>query len=234
MVRDKSESALMTDKPKPRLTANQLLEQKLRETHERSERYQREHAQAEASAAAGVPGAEPASEREADEASGEQNEESKIRRWEEQTRRYADAHGGLFPPEPSPKPYRTQRQPRLADPAAKRAAPARDGPLPDTETLLNALIEECRFLMREVAFHSMRLTPDADDRLRFMSAAESLAVTGAKVGETVAKLRGGNGVVEERRQRILVEHVQTLAAPQSALGRGVAHDSENNFQAVAA
>jgi hypothetical protein len=206
----------MTDNPTPRLTANQLLEQKLRETKERSERFRREQVEDEAARAAErVPSSVNPAE---DELSTEQNEESKIRAWEEQMRQYADKNGGLVPPKPSPKPYKAQRQPRLADPAAERAVPARDGPLPDTETLLNALIEECRFLMREVAFHSMRLTSVADDRLRFMSAAESLAVTGAKVGETVAKLRGGNCVVEERRQRILVEHVQTVATPQLSAG----------------
>ena len=213
MVYGKSESALMSDNPNLRLTANQLLEQKLRETQERSERYRREETEAQAKAERRA-----AAAREAVALSEEPDEESKIRAWEEQMRQYADKNGGLVPPKPSPKPYKTQRQPRLANPAAESAAPARDGPLPDTETLQNALIEECRFLMREVAFHSMRLTPDADDRLRFMSAAESLAVTGAKVGETVAKLRGGNGVVEERRQRILVEHIQTIAAPQLSAG----------------
>jgi len=200
----------MTDKPK--LTANQMLERKLRETREASERYRREHAmdgnEEEASS-------ETATERSPQTApSAEADEESKVRVWEEQMRQYADQNGGIVPPKPSPKPFPTRRHVRLPVPAREPAASARDAAPPDTETLLNGLIEECRFLMREVAFHSMRLTSDVDDRLRFMSAAESMAMTGAKVGESVAKLRGGTTVVEERRQHMLVEHVQRVVATQ--------------------
>jgi len=209
----------MTDKPK--LTANQLLERKLRETQEASERYRREHARDDNEAASS---SEAASERPQQTApSAEPDEESKIRTWEGQMRQYADQNGGLVPPKPSPKPYSTKRHVRLLDPAREFASPAREPALPDTEALLNALIEESRFLMHEVAFHSMRLTSDADDRLRFMSAAESMAITGAKVGESVARLRGGGTtVVEERRQHMLVEHVQRVVATQPAPeGEGV-------------
>jgi hypothetical protein len=94
--------------------------------------------------------------------------------------------------------------PRLAD------QPALPSSACDTETLLNGLIEECRFLLREVAFNSARLTPNADDRVRFLSSAESLAMTGAKIADTVVRLRGGSSV-QEHLQRVVVEHVQRAA-----------------------
>jgi len=94
--------------------------------------------------------------------------------------------------------------PRLAD------QPALPSSACDTETLLNGLIEECRYLLREVAFNSARLTPNVDDRVRFLSSAESLAMTGAKIADTVVRLRGGSNV-QEHLQRVVVEHVQRAA-----------------------
>ena len=96
--------------------------------------------------------------------------------------------------------------PRLADQPALPSAAA------DTETLLNGLIEECRYLLREVAFNSARLTPDADDRIRFLSSAESLVLTSAKVADTIGRLRGGSPV-EEHRHRVIYEHAQTPSPP---------------------
>jgi hypothetical protein len=79
----------------------------------------------------------------------------------------------------------------------------------DTEALLNGLIEDCRFLIREVAFHSARLTPDANHRMQFLDSAKALAVTGAKVGRTIAKLRQDKPPEpEENRYRMIIEHVQ--------------------------
>ena len=96
--------------------------------------------------------------------------------------------------------------PRLAD------QPALPSSACDTETLLNGLIEECRFLLREVAFNSARLTPNADDRVRFLSSAESLAMTGAKIADTVVRLRAGSSG-EEHRHRVIYEHAQTPSLP---------------------
>lgn len=94
---------------------------------------------------------------------------------------------------------------RPLKPLTLQAAP----PLPpaeaDTEVLLNGLIEECRFLMREVAFHSARLTPSADDRVRFLSAAESLALTSGKLADSIARLRLGTKD-GEKRHRLIFEH----------------------------
>lgn len=119
---------------------------------------------------------------------------------------HADAavNGGLVPPKASFK-YEDKTIVRLTGEAA--APPAAS----DTETELNGLIAECRYLMREIAFNSARLTYDADDRIRFLSSAQGLALTAAKIGRTVAQIRAAGVApppVEERRQRITVEHVQ--------------------------
>jgi hypothetical protein len=78
----------------------------------------------------------------------------------------------------------------------------------DTETLLNALIGECHFMMREVAFRCIIQSTDADNRVRFMNSAMNLAETGAKVAETVGRLRGVLPANETRR-RMIFEHVHT-------------------------
>jgi hypothetical protein len=63
---------------------------------------------------------------------------------------------------------------------------ARDG---DTEYLLNGLIAECHCIMRELALPTAAKTLQADQRMRFITAAMNLAQTGASVGKAVAKLR---------------------------------------------
>lgn len=89
---------------------------------------------------------------------------------------------------------------------------ARPSPGLDTEALLNGLIDDCRFLIKEVVFHSARLTPDANDRLRFLASAETLAITAAKVGGTIAELRGNKPSAEaESRYRMIVEHVESAS-----------------------
>lgn len=59
----------------------------------------------------------------------------------------------------------------------------------DTEDLLNGLIAECHFLMRDVTLPSACRTIDIDTRRYFLGSAVELATTGAKLGESVAKLR---------------------------------------------
>ena len=90
----------------------------------------------------------------------------------------------------------------------------RDG---DTEDLLNGLIAECHFLMRDVALPTAVQVRDATTRMQFLNTAMSLAETGAKVGRTVAKLRGA-GAVTELRQRHIVEQVMATPAPQTEKG----------------
>ncbi|HEX4533199.1 MAG TPA: hypothetical protein VH000_03130 [Rhizomicrobium sp.] len=90
--------------------------------------------------------------------------------------------------------------------AESEPAPRAETPAGDTESLLNSLIAECHYLMREVAFRSMCQTHDARDRVRFMSSAMEFATTGAKVAEAIVHLRNGQVPVEVRRSH----HTMTL------------------------
>ena len=76
----------------------------------------------------------------------------------------------------------------------------------DTETLLNGLIDECGFLMREVAFRLMRTAPDEDELARHIGRAMSLANTGANLGLAVAKVRKASS--RESRRSITLEQVE--------------------------
>jgi hypothetical protein len=93
-------------------------------------------------------------------------------------------------------------------PARMRSIP-REG---DTEDLLNGLIAECHFLMREVALPTAVEVRDADTRAQFLNLAMQMAKTGATVGKTVARLRGA-GSVTEIRQRHISERLITAPAP---------------------
>ena len=126
--------------------------------------------------------------------------------WEKGVQTDAAVNGGVVPPKVSGRSENVAV--RLKD------EPGALPPTGDTETELNGLIAECRFLMREIAFNSARLTYDPDDRIRFLSAAQSMALTAAKVGKTVAQLRsaGAEPQTGEFRQRITVEHVQSTPA----------------------
>ncbi len=84
----------------------------------------------------------------------------------------------------------------------------------DTEDLLNGLIAECHFLMREVALPTAIQVNDATTRAQFLGTAMSLAETGAKVGRIVAKLRGAGSVTEIRQRHISEQHVVNGPAPQ--------------------
>jgi hypothetical protein len=75
----------------------------------------------------------------------------------------------------------------------------------ETEALLNAIIGECHFYMREVAFPSMCHARVADDRLHWLGKAMQLAETGARVAKAVARLRHGP-TVRESHQKITVEN----------------------------
>ncbi|MDE2109773.1 MAG: hypothetical protein KGJ79_01425 [Alphaproteobacteria bacterium] len=186
----------------------------LRRTKEENERWEREHPNALAKI--GKYGAMPAlnTDDPAVTARAEELRETKVRQWERDMRSLADAHGGVLPPDPAFKVGDEEPQVRLGKfPAAPLDAAA------DTETLLNGLIAECRFLVREVAFQSACLTPNPDDRMRFLSAAQNIVITGARVGEAVAKLRkGGVSKVEERRHHMVFEHRQAETSPPPPRG----------------
>jgi hypothetical protein len=76
-------------------------------------------------------------------------------------------------------------------------------PMPDdeTEALLNALIGEMHFNMREIAFRSMCQVKDLNDRMNWVNASIKIAECGAKVAESVARLRGFEEPDSRRRRR---------------------------------
>lgn len=89
-------------------------------------------------------------------------------------------------------------------------------PVNDTETLLNGLIAECHHMMRAIAIPSACQSADVMTRQGFMTSAMDLAVTGAKLGKTVAKLRGAGSITELRQRRIVEEVERTLPPPQNS------------------
>jgi hypothetical protein len=93
--------------------------------------------------------------------------------------------------------------PRLAKPKEKsvrRYEPPADAP-DDAETELTAVIAECRYFMREMAFESARLTPDANNRLSFIESARNLAETSAAIGKSLAGLRHPQFAEAEEKKR---------------------------------
>ena len=153
--------------------------------------------------------------------------EAGLSEWEEEVRADAKANGGVVPPKVSGRSLYTAVRLKNAD---------TDVPPPsDTEALLNGLIAECRFLMHEVTFNSARLTYDPNDRILFLNSAESMAITATKVADAIGRLRNvgapppAPAAPQERRQRITVEHIQTVApSPQRGEGgKGRSPESEN-------
>jgi hypothetical protein len=98
----------------------------------------------------------------------------------------------------------TRREPRLPQ---LNIAPPPDLPAANdrTESLLNDIIGECHFLMREVAFRSLCQEQAAEDRVSWVNTALRMAETGAKVAKSVARLRHGPAI-RESHQKITVEN----------------------------
>ena len=121
----------------------------------------------------------------------------------------------------APRQEISTRGPDIAVPVAARPAPVLDLPprapehdldrirrrtlLADNpETVLTALMDECHFLMSEVAFRCIVQSHGVEDRLKFMSSAASFAATGAKVAKALAVLRSAP-MDPDRRTEILFE-----------------------------
>jgi len=87
---------------------------------------------------------------------------------------------------------------------------ARDG---DTEYLLNGVIAEMHYIMRELAVPTAAETRDADMRRRYIVSAIDLALASAKVGKAVVGLRAAG------RPRAMRQTTETLevvgAAPKN-------------------
>jgi hypothetical protein len=114
-----------------------------------------------------------------------------------------------FPGEPVEKRAEAVRE-AVPFPAPARAPIARDG---DTEHLLNGVIAEVHYMMRELALPTAAETGDADVRRRFITSSIDLALAAAKVGKTVAGLRAAS---QPRALRQTTETFEvTGAAPKS-------------------
>ena len=81
----------------------------------------------------------------------------------------------------------------------------------ETEDLLNGLIAECHYLMREVALPSAVGTSWEETRHGFLNRAISLANAGAEVAGAVAKLRIADRISPEAQGRIIDAVAKTIA-----------------------
>ncbi|MEI9932155.1 MAG: hypothetical protein WDM89_16835 [Rhizomicrobium sp.] len=87
---------------------------------------------------------------------------------------------------------------------------AREG---DTEYLLNGVIAEMHYMMRELALPTAAETGDADVRRRFITSSIDLALGAAKVGKAIAGLRAAD---MPRAKRQTTETIEVIgAAPEN-------------------
>jgi len=148
-----------------------------------------------------------------------EDEAAALARWEKAVHGNAEANGGLVALTDQPVPPEGWRHVEL--PASGAAAAPHRPHADQTEAELNALIAECRVLMREVAAQSARFSCGAEDRLRFMEMACRAAEAGGRVGRVVARVRAaGSGQMKENRQRIIVERVECSPVRTIAEGKG--------------
>jgi hypothetical protein len=132
--------------------------------------------------------------------------DASLRAWEKERLADAEAREARLAPLVKRDPFcggMKPQVPRMAQPkekSARRYEPHTDA-LDDAETELTAVIAECRYFMREMAFESARLTPDTNDRLSFIDSARKLAETSAAVGKSIASVRHPSLVEPEERKR---------------------------------
>ena len=81
----------------------------------------------------------------------------------------------------------------------------------DVELQLNAMIGDCRFLMRDVAYRCIAQSSDAAGAMEFLQGALGCAETGARVAEAIARLRAVP-LDEDRRAAILLETNRLIGA----------------------
>jgi hypothetical protein len=131
--------------------------------------------------------------------------EAALRAWEKE--RLADMEGResrLVPlTELDPNEYQidpTLPRVKPTEKTASRYEPYTDA-LDDAETELTAVIAECRYFMREMAFESARMTPLPRDRLSFIESARSLAQVSAEVGKSIAPLRNPALIQPEEKKK---------------------------------
>jgi hypothetical protein len=81
----------------------------------------------------------------------------------------------------------------------------------DIELQLNAMLGDCRFLMRDVAYRCIAQASDAAGAMEFLQGALGCAQTGARVAEAIARLRAVP-LDEDRRTAILLETNRLIGA----------------------
>ena len=80
------------------------------------------------------------------------------------------------------------------------------------EMVLTDMLQECHYIMREVAMRTAGQSSDAQDRLAFIRSAMHCAETGANVAKAMAKLRA-LPMDEDRADAVTVEMAKLAEAP---------------------
>jgi len=81
-----------------------------------------------------------------------------------------------------------------------------------TEAQLQALIAECQEMIHTLVVPAVAAAGSDAWRVQYLRSAMEIVQTGAKVGDSIARLRSGGTV--EHRQRITVERVNTASGRQ--------------------
>src|ERR1043166_1186935 len=95
---------------------------------------------------------------------------------------------------------------------AREEALPQDG---ETYQLLNASIGECHFLMREVTFRSLCRATELEDRMAWLNASVKLAETGAKVGDSVARLMNGPEIRHTQHTQMIQHGYMEVMNPEA-------------------
>jgi hypothetical protein len=88
-------------------------------------------------------------------------------------------------------------------------------PTDPTEAQLQALIAQCHDIVSALLVPAAATTDDRVDRIQYVRSAMEIIKTGAEVGDSIARLRGGG--VNQHRQHITVERIN---AASTADGEG--------------
>jgi hypothetical protein len=86
-----------------------------------------------------------------------------------------------------------------------------------TEALLQGLIAECHAIIREAVLPGIRETDDHHARRYYIHSVTDLVESATKLGDAIGRLRG-TAPTPEVKQRITVERIQRLSAPEGEGG----------------
>ena len=128
--------------------------------------------------------------------------------------------GVVLPPSDAPPLLHAHLAPRIVP--ANLDLPARMTPKrrperkfeDDTENMLNEMIADCQFLMREVAYRCIAQASDPADRSEFLGRALDCAAVGAKIADSISRLRAVP-LDEDRKMAIMLETKRLLGDPDA-------------------